>query len=179
MRTLISIVTAAVFCTQTVWAQSSLLGISDADVRASSTTSEYVFRSTYRENLVPVQLLGAVSKPGLYFVPPRTDLVKLLALAGGTQNSASEEVMVRKADQSWKKLDVAGVRPKDRSYEVDMKKVLEQSDYTALTMSAQDVVYVPPKEPWISQDLFRTVSVVSLVMSIVLTGVLIDQNQRR
>lgn len=146
---------------------------------SANATAEYVFRSTYRENLIPVQVLGAVGKPGLYFVPPRTDLVKLLTLAGGPVVSASEDVVVRKADQSWNQLGVSGVDKAGLSYEVDVKKLLKEGSYSSLAMSAQDVVYVPTKEPFISQDITRTATVVSLVMGIILTGVLIDQNSRK
>lgn len=181
MANAMGILLAATLAGQAAFAQSGMLGVGD-DVRASSTTSEYVFRSTYRENLVPIQLLGAVNKPGLYFIPPKTDLVKLLTLAGGTQSDAQEDIIVRKADQSWTKMNLEkdkGVRKDGNSYQVNMPEVLRKNDYTTLTMSAQDVVYVPPKQPFISQDTYRTTAVVSLVMSIVLTGVLIDQKTRR
>ena len=167
------------FFGQTALAATSenLMGLDDT--RASSTTSEYVFRSTTRGNLVPIQVLGAVAKPGLYFVPQRTDLVRLLTLAGGPQSAADDEVLVRKADRSWMDLSISGLkRDNGSAFEVDIPKVLKQGDYANLTLSPNDVVYVPQREPWISQDMFRTVSVVSLVMSIVLTAVLIDQKSK-
>lgn len=177
-RTWFASVMTTILASQTCFAQSGMLGVGD-DVRASATTSEYVFRSTYRENLVPIQLLGAVNKPGLYFIPPRTDLVKLLTLAGGMQADAKDDIIIRKADQSWQKMNLEkGLRKEGNSYEVNMPEVLKKNDYTTLTMSAQDVVYVPAKEPFVSQDLYRTTAVVSLVMSIVLTGVLIDQRSK-
>lgn len=155
-------------------AHAELLG--QDDQRPASHTSEYVFRSTSRGNLIPIQVMGSVTKPGLYFVPPNTNLVKLLTLAGGPQSVAdNEEILVRKADRSWDGLKLGGIEKDKQSYRVDLEKMLRQSDHTRLPMSPNDVVFVPPKQSWISQDATRTISVVSLLMGIVLTGILIDQ----
>lgn len=167
------ILTAYLSCTCT-YAQTP----NDRDVRASSTTAEYIFKSTYQENLIPVQVLGAVSKPGMYFIPPRTDLVKLLTMAGGPFSSMDENIVVRKTDQSWEQLKLSGVKKRSQSYEVDFKKLLREGAYTSLTMSPQDVVYVPPEAAWISPNTVRIVTVTSLVLGMVLTGILISQRTK-
>lgn len=172
MKPMISLAIAGVFASQVAFAETSLLGFDDADVRSSNTTSEYVFKSTYRENLVPVQLLGAVLRPGLYFVPPKTDLVKLMTLAGGLQPSAENEITVRKADGSWDRVRLGSVKKEGATYNVDVKKVLKEPDYTSLTLSSQDVVYVPAHEPWISSDTSRTISVIALVASALASSLL-------
>ena len=43
-------------------------------------------------------------------------------------------------------------------------------------LAQDDFVYVPKREPWISNDVSKTITIVSLVATIVLTGVLIDKN---
>ena len=155
----------------------SLLDTDEA--RASSTTSEYVFRSTSRGNLVPIQILGSIGKPGLYFVPPNTNFVKLLTMAGGPLSTAdNESIIVKKSDRTWESMNFGGIKRDGSAFKVDLEHLLKRADHTSLTMSPNDVVFIPNKEGWISQDVFRTISVVSLVMSIVLTGFLIEQKAK-
>ncbi|MEN3046139.1 MAG: SLBB domain-containing protein [Candidatus Hydrothermales bacterium] len=49
---------------------------------------EYYVFPTEDKVLIEVQLWGHIAKPGLYQVPLRTDLVKLISLAGGPLPSA-------------------------------------------------------------------------------------------
>ncbi|WP_374031200.1 SLBB domain-containing protein [Bdellovibrio bacteriovorus] len=70
-------------CTPAVHAQE--LGLL-SDIKPPAQASEYIFRSSPKESLISVQLLGAVYKPGIYYVPANTELLKLLTLAGGTTN---------------------------------------------------------------------------------------------
>lgn len=156
----------------------SLLDLDDA--KPTSSTSEYVYRSTTKGNLIPVQIMGSVGKPGLYFVPPNTNLIKVLTLAGGPQASAnSERIVVKKADKSWDELRSGGVSRDGASYRVDIEDLLRRPEHSSLSMSANDVVFVPNKEPFISSDAMRVVTVVSLVMTTVLTAVLIHNDTKK
>jgi hypothetical protein len=152
----------------------------DEPGKAPTSTSEYVFRSTVKPNLIPVQVLGSVAKPGLYYVPPNTNLVKLLTLAGGPQNTAdAEEIVVKKADASWEHVKAGGLTRDHQAYKVDFEPMLKRGDQSRLPMSPNDIVYVPAKQPWFSNNLTRSVTIVSLVMGIVLTGILIDEHSRK
>lgn len=128
--------------------------------------AEYIFRSAPKETLIGVQLLGAVKNPGIYYIPPTTDLFKLLALAGGESNADLSEVIVRKMEGSQ-----AGV------YELNMKKIMKTTDLKTFKLAQDDFIYVPKKESWISDDVSRTVGIVSVLATIVLTSVLIDKNR--
>ncbi len=55
---------------------------------APSYPEYYVFPSS-DQVLMEVQLWGHVSKPGLYRVPLKTDIIKLISLAGGPLPSAN------------------------------------------------------------------------------------------
>ena len=90
----------AVTCAQSVHAQE--VGLL-SDIKPPQQSSEYIFRSSPKESLIGVQLLGAVSKPGIYYIPANTDLLKLLTLAGGTTNGGDlSEILVRKMEpKSW------------------------------------------------------------------------------
>ena len=52
------------------------------------------------------------------------------------------------------------------------------AEIKAFKLAQDDFIYIPKKEPWISNDVSRTITLVSLLTSIVLTAVLIERNQR-
>lgn len=135
------------------------------EVKEPPRAAEYIFRSAPKETLIGVQLLGAVKNPGVYYIPPTTDLLKLLSLAGGEEDADLTEIIVRKVDPAQ-----AGV------YELDMKRLMKTTGGKPFKLTQDDFIYVPKKEPWISNDVSRTVSILSLLATIVLTGVLIDKN---
>lgn len=159
-------------------AQASLLDLDDAHM--APPTSEFVYRGTARGNLVPIHIMGAVGKPGLYFVPPNTPVLRALTLAGGPQTNAdAEEILVRKADRSWENLNVGGLKKSGASYRVDVEDLMRRTDHGSLPMSPNDVVFVPTKEPFINSDMMRVVTIVSLVATTILTAVLIDERRQK
>jgi hypothetical protein len=62
-------------------------------------------------------------------------------------------------------------------YELDVKKLMKSTaNVKPFKLAQDDFVYVPKREPWISNDVSKTITIVSLIATIVLTGVLIDKN---
>ena len=166
-RALTIIVTISFFISQTfvskAFAESSFF-----EVKEPPRASEFIYRSSQKESLIGVQLLGAVKNPGIYYVPPQTDLLKLVTLAAGTEDADLSAVLVRKVDSSQQ-----GV------YEVDLNKLMKStSDIKPFKLAQDDFVYVPKKEPWISNVVSRSITIVSLITSIVLTSVLIERNSK-
>lgn len=87
----------------------------------------YVFPSS-DQVLMEVQLWGHVSKPGLYQVPLKTDIVKLISLAGGPLPSANlKRVMILR---------------KGENKVVDINRVLKDSNMK-IYLEPGDVVIVP------------------------------------
>ncbi len=87
----------------------------------------YVFPS-HDQVLMEVQLWGHISKPGLYQVPLKTDLVKLISLAGGPLSSANLKriIILRKGENKV----------------VDINKVLYDQE-EKVYLEPGDVVIVP------------------------------------
>lgn len=138
------------------------------EIKEPQRAAEYIYRSAPKESLIGVQLIGAVHRPGLYYVPLNTDILKLITLAGGTDEADLANIVVRKVDPAG-----PGV------YELDVKKLMKSSAETkSFKLAQDDFIYIPKKEPWISNDVSRTITLVSLVTSIVLTAVLIDKNSK-
>lgn len=160
-RVLTLVITAVFFQAQVTQAQTSFF-----EVKEPPRATEYIYRSSQKESLISVQLLGAVKNPGIYYIPPQTDLLKLVTLAGGAENADLTEVVVRKNDPSQK-----GV------YELDLNKLMKSTtEVKPFKLAQDDFVYVPKKQPWISSDIAQSVTIVSLITSIILTSILIEKN---
>lgn len=160
-RVLTIAIAAIFFHAQVTQAQNSFF-----EVKEPPRAAEYIYRSSQKESLISVQLLGAVKNPGIYYIPPQTDLLKLVTLAGGADDADLTEVVVRKSEPSQK-----GV------YELDLNKLMKStSEVKPFKLAQDDFVYIPKKEPWISNDVSRSITIVSLITSIILTSVLIEKN---
>ncbi len=151
----------------------------ESDVRIPPMASEYLHRSSPRESLISVSVLGAVHKPGLYYIPSPSSVVKLLTLAGGgSENGDLTEVILRRDLNSPTLQKSSWLSPTSkRSYRLNLQSHIQSGEQNELYLAQNDVLFVPAKEPLISSDLSRTVSVVSLAMGIVLTSILISKNR--
>lgn len=128
----------------------------DSDMQQTNTAAEYVFRNDADEVLMPVLVIGAVNRPGLYHVPLNTDLTKLLALTGGPLKEAElDEVVIKKNTNG-------------NATNVDMKEILSLSNLKSPALASNDVVVIPAHKPTISPD---TVTVLSIAIGV--AGVLI------
>ena len=114
-------------------------------------------------------------------MPEQTDLLKLLSLAGGVSNNAdTSKIMVRKSQPAlWRNQEGRGVYLRGSSYRVDLESALSSGEVMHLSLNANDFVFVPKSEPLISDDIFRSASVVSLVVGSILTAVLINDRYNR
>ncbi|MES3038098.1 MAG: hypothetical protein V4736_09350 [Bdellovibrionota bacterium] len=158
--------------------ESSAAGI---DIKAPQQTAEYIFRNTPRDNLIAIQLFGSVERPGLYYVPEDTDLMKLLILSGGVLNSAEmEEIIVRKSGKSWLGLEMKYIEQKSpQTYEVNVDSLLREAPaLRPLRLEHQDFVYVPQKTSMISNDVSKVVTIGSVLLTAILTGLLINERSK-
>lgn len=182
MNQIFKIFLAFLMATTTVQAASAqseygLLG----DIKPPQQSAEYIFRSSPKESLISVQLLGAVTRPGIYYVPSNTDLLKLLTLAGGsTTNADLSEVLVRKLEpKTWGEIQNKAVNEYQGAYEIDAEKIIKYGGSRQLKLAQDDFVYVPPKSSWVSSETSRTVTFVSVILTIGLTAILIKNNSDR
>ncbi len=152
------------------------------DMKGPQQTAEYIFRNSPRDNLITVQIFGSVARPGMYYVPEDTDLMKLLTLAGGVETSSElDEVVVRKMDgKPWAAMRSSYVKQKNtNTYIVEVDELLRKSvSIKPLKMNHDDFVYVPKQEPWISNNFSKVVSLVSVVLTGVLTYVIIKEKSK-
>lgn len=135
-----------------------------------SSPSEFVFESYPNQELIPIRLLGAVKNAGLYHVPVNMKLTTLLSLAGGTNNEADLENIVIGNDQQ-NVVSADGVSQK--SLNLNLEEVLKAGAKNDYTLASNDIVLIKNKSPLISNDSFRIISIVSVVLTTLLTAVII------
>lgn len=135
-----------------------------------SSPSEFVFESYPNQDLIPIRLLGAVKNAGLYHVPANMKLTTLLSLAGGTNTEADLESIVVGNDQQ----NVTAPNGESKkSLTINLEDVLKEGAKNDYTLASNDIVLIKNKSPLVSNDSFRIISIVSVVLTTVLTAVII------
>jgi hypothetical protein len=135
-----------------------------------SSPSEFVFESYPNQDLIPIRLLGAVKNAGLYHVPANMKLTTLLTLAGGTNTEADLENIIIGNDQQ------EVISPKGeskKSLNINLEDVLKEGAKNDYTLNSNDIVLIKNKSPLVSNDSFRIISIVSVLLTTVLTAVII------
>lgn len=128
--------------------------------------SEYFLGHAEGEILIPINVVGAVNKAGLYYVPRNTDIYRLVAAAGGFRPDA----------------DITTVSVKRRSSDkesvvwLNLKDSLKTAESTRFVLEAEDVVHISPAEPIISQYSLSLLTITASILSIILTATVIRKN---
>ncbi len=134
-----------------------------SDDQYQSRISEYFYSPTGKEVLVPVQILGNVTRPGLYHIPPDTSLSTLLAISGGTTENANVSKVRLFRDGETQKLDL------DDIFE-------EQPNFG---IKNRDTIYIPEKPKLVSDSTLAALIAISTIASTVLTVYWIRNEQKR
>ena len=94
--------------------------------------SRYVV-GTEEQMLLPVNVLGLVQRPGQYLVPFRTDLISVIAYAGGfRENAKINEIKIVRSAVVESNSGMA------RVIKVDLKRYFEQGDKTQIPQIMPD-----------------------------------------
>ena len=128
--------------------------------------SEFFYRNDRDDVLVPVFVLGAVSKPGLYHVPIKSDLITLLSVSGGATADADLASITVKNQQT------------NEVHELDLAEVVSSKKMSDLALKGNEVVFVKPRSPAISNNTATLVGVIAGLMSIVLSAVVIRRETK-
>lgn len=136
-----------------------------------NSSSEFIFESYPNQELIPIRLIGAIKNAGLYHIPSDMKLTTLIALAGGTTAEADIENIIIGNDQKNKETI--------KSKNINIEQILKNGAETDYTLVPNDIVLVKNKSPMISNDTLRTVSVISIVLTTILTALLIKERNHK
>ncbi len=130
--------------------------------------SEYMSGQEPGTVMMKVNLWGAVRKPGIHHIPVKTDLVALMSYAGGpNDNAIIDDVTIRRQQGN-----------KQTRIKVDLAQLIHGENSQNLSLQPEDIIVIPAKEPWISQDTFTLAIFASTIASIILSAVLIDKQTK-
>jgi hypothetical protein len=138
-----------------------------ADISKTSkyTRADEYYSEVYQgEILVPINLLGAVGRPGVYHIPKQTDIVRLLSLAGGTRADANlEDVTIKRRSGET-----------ERTININLKQLVEErASSKPINLEANDIVLVTPHQPLISSNTLQTVGFISSLLGLVVSSIVI------
>lgn len=124
----VELILVLVFAYLVIWSGELLPQAYQVPEAERNQASRY-FLDTQDQVLLPVNILGLVDKPGQYMVPYRTDLITLIAFAGGFREDAkiSKVKIIRNVKANGQN---GHSRTKSRSmvFQVDLKRYFEKGD---------------------------------------------------
>ncbi len=131
--------------------------VSDLSARS---IAEYFYSRTGNEILTPIRILGGVQLPGIYHVPRETELATLIALSGGALNDA---------DITKMKYTPRG----QKTQEINLYDYIGKGQ--DIKLSGGEILYVPKKEGWISNEAATTLTILLSVISVGLTAYVVSR----
>ncbi len=130
------------------------------EIQASGSGSEFISGNYPGAILMPVNLWGSVSKPGIHHIPTHTDLVTLLSLAGGPGNDAQLDNIVIKRRAGGE----------EKILKVDGEDLLNKANVHSPILEANDIIIIPRDKPIVSNNTMITITFVGSILALVLTG---------
>ena len=104
----------------------------EAETSRRDQPSRYI-AGKEEQMLLPVNVLGLVRRPGQYLVPFRTDLISVIAYAGGfRENAKINEIKIVRSAVVESNKDIA------RVIKVDLKRYFEHGDKTQIPQVMPD-----------------------------------------
>lgn len=131
-----------------------------SELNTAGAGAEYVSGNYPGAILMPVNLWGSVSKPGIHHIPTQTDLLTLLSLAGGPLPDARMDTISIKRRTG----------KQEQIIEVDADDLLTRAGIPSPILEPNDIIVVPRDRPTISSNTVTTITFVGSVLGIILAG---------
>lgn len=126
--------------------------------------AEYIYQSYGEQELISIRVLGSINKAGLYHIPKGMQLTTLLSLAGGTTSEADLKSIFISNESS----------EQNKAQRYNMEHALEKGHAPMYQLQSNDVVFIREKRPIISNDAWKAISVLSVLLTSALTVLAID-----
>jgi len=160
-RSILSIMLCITICLQPVFAEVKRNFVIPDEVQGGGRGSEITAGVYPGAVLMRIHLWGAVGKSGVFHIPTQTDLMSLLSYAGGpTDTAALDEVIIKRTDGT-----------KTKIIRLDLEDFLEKPELVSPKLQANDIVYIPPKEPSIGTSALTTMGYITSVLGFILLSI--------
>ena len=140
------------------------------------TSGEYVSGNYPGAVLIPVTILGPVSKQGIHHIPTRTHLLKFLSLAGGINtNAAFDDITIKRITSRDKGVAVVKGEEvyKEEVLHFDAEEFLHNPGSRGPILQQDDIVIVKENKPFFSNNTLITIGLISSILGIVVSGMVI------
>jgi SLBB domain len=139
------------------------------EIMGSPKGSEYVSGDYPGAVMMKINLWGSVNKPGIHYVPAKTDLSTLLSYAGGPMEKAIlDDVIIKRT--------IGGTQT---VMHVDMEEVLNKADKKPPILEANDTVLVNAHQPIFSDNSMQVISVVASSLAMILAVIAINKTTQK
>ena len=139
------------------------------ELPAGGAGSEFISGNYPGAILMPVNLWGAVGKPGIHHIPTHTDLVTLLSLAGGPGNDAQlDNITIKRRSSGEEKI-----------LKIDGEDLLTKANVHSPILEANDIIIIPRDKPVVGNNTVVTVTFVGSILALVLTAYAVANTIRR
>jgi hypothetical protein len=126
--------------------------------------AEFIYQTYKGEELISIRLLGSVQRAGLYHVPKNMNVTTLLSLAGGTSR-----------DADLRKITITNeLRQQHNPLHLNLEQTFESGSGEAYQLQTNDLVFVAERRPFISNDTWKAISIISVVLTSALTAIAIN-----
>lgn len=137
---------------------------SEEKTRLALRGNEFLSGQDYGTTLMRVHLLGAVGKPGAHMIPNDSSLTGLLSYAGGPGPKAEiGSITIKRTTKNGYEI-----------IEYDLEKFLNVKEMRDFKLRPNDIIHVPHKKEFLSDNSLKALTVVSTVLGIVVSAIVID-----
>lgn len=128
-----------------------------------SCGAEFSVGDVPRSVLIRVKLIGAIARSGIFNIPRGTDLLSLLANAGGVLPTANGEVLIKR--YNGKAFTMS---------EYDLEDLVKSSKTLSPEVKQDDVIYIPHSKPIVSDNAFKIMSLITGIAGVITTVYLLS-----
>lgn len=164
LRRLLVLETALMLVSGPVMAEGRARFSTTEELTDASRGNEFVSGTFPGAVLMQVNLWGAVGKAGIYHVPTQTDLLTLLSYAGGpTKEAKLDEVKIKRRTKGQEQI-----------INLSLRDSFERHEANGIVLEPNDIIMLETKEEAISTNTLKTVTFISAILGIVISGIIIS-----
>jgi hypothetical protein len=169
MKQLVAFITIVCFWSSLARASDiyNLREVNSNPINTRQQAAEFYLGHIDGEFLIPINVVGAVGRPGLYHIPKNTDIFRLIAAAGGFNEKADLTKITIKRRTATIESIIA----------INFEEALQTKESNRVVLESEDVLHIAVKEPLIDQDTLSLLTITASILSIILTSLIIrDRN---
>ena len=119
--------------------------------------------------LMPVNLWGAIGRPGIHHIPVNMDLITLITLAGGPSGDVElDSISIKRRSDGKEEIII-----------VDAEEILEEVGTVSPLLKPNDLIMINKKKPLINQNLVTVMGFIGSVFGLIMgTAAVVALTQR-